>query len=95
MSDPCYRLQEAPLSSEPVLRVPHLPICPTLNALVSLEAVLNSTNEVQPFVDQILVIARLMVTVIHESNLHNLLQNDPLLGWRISLCVMSLMCINY
>ncbi|XP_067650609.1 mediator of RNA polymerase II transcription subunit 24-like isoform X2 [Haliotis asinina] len=54
------RLQETPLSSEPVLRVPHLPICPTLNALVSLEAVLNSTNEVQPFVDQILVIARLM-----------------------------------
>lgn len=48
---------------EPVLHAPHLPVCPTLNALVALEAVLNSNSDVQPFVDQILMLARLMVSI--------------------------------
>ncbi|XP_041367301.1 mediator of RNA polymerase II transcription subunit 24-like isoform X2 [Gigantopelta aegis] len=54
------QLQESQLSNTPILQVPHLPICPTINGLVALEVVLNPTNEMQPFVDQVLVITRLL-----------------------------------
>ena len=47
--------------TEAVLEVTHLPICPTLVAIVTLEAVLNPTNDIQPFVDQLLVTEKLMV----------------------------------
>ncbi|XP_025096611.1 mediator of RNA polymerase II transcription subunit 24-like isoform X2 [Pomacea canaliculata] len=53
-------LPDVQVPLEPVLHAPHLPVCPTLNALVALEAVLNSNSDVQPFVDQILMLARLM-----------------------------------
>lgn len=59
----CDRLPDVQVPLEPVLHAPHLPVCPTLNALVALEAVLNSNSDVQPFVDQILMLARLMVSI--------------------------------
>ena len=46
-----------------VLEVTHLPICPTLVAIVTLEAVLNPTNDIQPFVDQLLVTEKLLVNM--------------------------------
>lgn len=46
-------------SDKPVLEVSHLTVCPTVNALVALEAVLNPTNDVQPFLEQLLVIEKL------------------------------------
>ncbi|GAB1599287.1 mediator of RNA polymerase II transcription subunit 24-like isoform X5 [Argonauta hians] len=42
-----------------VLEVSHLSVCPTVNALVALEAVLNPTNDVQPFLEQLFVIEKL------------------------------------
>ena len=54
--------------TEAVLEVTHLPICPTLVAIVTLEAVLNPTNDIQPFVDQLLVTEKLMVCMkLNES----------------------------
>ncbi|CAI9716342.1 Hypothetical predicted protein [Octopus vulgaris] len=46
-------------SDKAVLEVSHLTVCPTVNALVALEAVLNPTNDVQPFLEQLLVIEKL------------------------------------
>lgn len=51
-------------SDKPVLEVSHLTVCPTVNALVALEAVLNPTNDVQPFLEQLLVIEKLAVSCI-------------------------------
>lgn len=48
-------------SDKAVLEVSHLTVCPTVNALVALEAVLNPTNDVQPFLEQLLVIEKLAV----------------------------------
>lgn len=53
-------LPDVQLPVEAVLETPHLPICPTLNSLVALEALLNPTSDVTPFVDQILMLARVM-----------------------------------
>ncbi|XP_076472709.1 mediator of RNA polymerase II transcription subunit 24-like [Babylonia areolata] len=53
-------LPDVQVCGEPVLDTPHLPVCPTINALVALEAVLNPNSDVQPFVDQVLMLARLM-----------------------------------
>ncbi|KAK7489537.1 hypothetical protein BaRGS_00019171 [Batillaria attramentaria] len=53
-------LPDVQLASEAVLETPHLPICPTMNSLVALEALLNPNSDVQPFVDQILMLARAM-----------------------------------
>ncbi|XP_050418518.1 mediator of RNA polymerase II transcription subunit 24 isoform X3 [Patella vulgata] len=54
------RLQDMNLPSDNDDDGPKLQLCSTINTLVSLEAVLNSTNELQPFVDQTMVIARLL-----------------------------------
>lgn len=59
-----YRLPDVQIPGDPVLQTPHLPVCPTVNALVVLEAVLNPNSDVQPFVDQVLMLARLMVSVL-------------------------------
>ncbi|KAL8611936.1 hypothetical protein ACOMHN_034065 [Nucella lapillus] len=53
-------LPDVQVCGEPVLDTPHLPVRPTINALVALEAVLNPNSDVQPFVDQVLMLARLM-----------------------------------
>ena len=62
------RLSDIQLSGEPVLDTPHLPVCPTINALVALEAILNPNSDVQPFVDQVLMLARLMVSSLWHGN---------------------------
>ncbi|KAL3832581.1 hypothetical protein ACJMK2_024214 [Sinanodonta woodiana] len=54
------RIQELTIPSEPVFELPHLPLCPTVNTMAVMEAVLNPTNDVQPFVDQLFVIERLL-----------------------------------
>ncbi|XP_059146180.1 mediator of RNA polymerase II transcription subunit 24-like isoform X2 [Physella acuta] len=54
------KINGAPANLEPVLEIMHSPIYPTINGLVTLEAILNSSSEIQPFVDQILVVSRLM-----------------------------------
>lgn len=43
-----------------LLDVGHLPICPTVITMVALEAVLNPTSDMQPFVDQLFVLEKLM-----------------------------------
>ena len=64
------RLPDVQMSGDPVLDTQHLPVCPTVNALVALEAVLNPNSDVQPFVDQVLMLARLMVRT--EDRIQNL-----------------------
>lgn len=44
-----------------LLDILHLPICPTIVTMVSLEAIMNPTSDMQPFVDQLFVLERLMV----------------------------------
>lgn len=53
-------LAEEQVQGEAVLETPHVPVLPTINALVALEAILNSNSDVQPFVDQVLMLSRLM-----------------------------------
>ncbi|RUS89587.1 hypothetical protein EGW08_002605, partial [Elysia chlorotica] len=54
------KLEEQEVHSEAVLEVIHAPIIPTINGLVALEAVLNTSSDIQPFVDQVLMVSRLM-----------------------------------
>ncbi|KAL5007754.1 hypothetical protein ScPMuIL_016560 [Solemya velum] len=54
------RIQDFIMPSEAVMDIPHLPINPTVNTLVALEAILNPTNDTQPFVEQLIVIEGLM-----------------------------------
>ncbi|KAH9525538.1 Mediator of RNA polymerase II transcription subunit 24 [Bulinus truncatus] len=54
------KLNDVPPAPESVLEIVNSPICPTINCLVVLEAILNSSSDIQPFVDQILVVSRLM-----------------------------------
>ncbi|KAK6967557.1 mediator of RNA polymerase II transcription subunit 24-like isoform X2 [Biomphalaria glabrata] len=54
------KLNDMAPSLEPVLEITNSPICPTINSLVVLEAILNSSSDIQPFVDQVLVVSRLM-----------------------------------
>lgn len=70
------RLPELKVSNEAVLEAAHLPLCPTLNALVALEAVLNPNSDVQPFVDQVLMLARLMVRSAYYFFLSNFQDNQ-------------------
>ena len=72
--------------TDAVLEVTHLPICPTLVAIVTLEAVLNPTNDIQPFVDQLLVTEKLMVCIKPNESMAFVLlsislQNLTLLLW--------------
>ena len=54
------KMEEQQLSLPPVLESQHSPVCPTICGLVALEAILNTHSDVQPFVDQILMVSRLM-----------------------------------
>lgn len=54
------KLEEQEIRSSAVLEVIHSPIIPTINGLVALEAVLNTGSDIQPFVDQVLLVTRLM-----------------------------------
>lgn len=54
------KLNDTQTSMEAVLDIVHSPIYPTINGLVTLEAILNSSSDIQPFVDQVLVVSRLM-----------------------------------
>ena len=58
---PFYRIQEFAPPSQAVLEVNTLPICPSVSVLIAMEAILNPTNDVQPFVEQIGVTEKLMV----------------------------------
>lgn len=57
------RVQEFSPPSQAVLEVPALPICPSIEVLVAIEAVLNPTNDIQAFVEQICVTEKLMVSL--------------------------------
>lgn len=46
--------------ADALLDVSHLPISPTIATMVALEAVLNPTSDMQPFVDQLFVLEKLM-----------------------------------
>jgi hypothetical protein len=48
-----------------LLDVGHLPICPTIVTMVALEAVLNPTSDMQPFVEQLFVLEKLMVLLTY------------------------------
>lgn len=50
---------------EALLDVSHLPICPTIATMVALEAVLNPTSDMQPFVDQLFVLEKLLVSLVY------------------------------
>ncbi|XP_064613745.1 mediator of RNA polymerase II transcription subunit 24-like isoform X2 [Liolophura sinensis] len=52
-------VQEIQVDNKPVLDLSDQPVCSSLNGLVSLEAVLNPTNNIQPFVEQLFVIKKL------------------------------------
>ncbi|XP_012943640.1 mediator of RNA polymerase II transcription subunit 24 isoform X2 [Aplysia californica] len=54
------KMEEQQLVLGPVLEVLHAPIYPTISGLVALEAIFNTNSDVQPFVDQILMVSRLM-----------------------------------
>ncbi|VDI02263.1 mediator of RNA polymerase II transcription subunit 24 [Mytilus galloprovincialis] len=54
------RIQEFAPPSQAVLEVTTLPICPSISVLVAIEAILNPTNDIQPFVEQISVTEKLM-----------------------------------
>ncbi|XP_021357333.1 mediator of RNA polymerase II transcription subunit 24-like isoform X3 [Mizuhopecten yessoensis] len=54
------KVQDLALPTQSVLEVSHLAICPTINGLVSLEAILNPTSDVQPFVEQLCVTEKLL-----------------------------------
>ncbi|GFO38056.1 hypothetical protein PoB_006456100 [Plakobranchus ocellatus] len=54
------KLEEQEVHSETVLEVIHAPIIPTINGIVALEAILNPSSDLQPFVDQVLMVSRLM-----------------------------------
>lgn len=54
-------MEDQQIPMEPVLEVVHAPIYPTINGLVSLEAVMTTSSDIQPFVDQVLLVSRLMV----------------------------------
>lgn len=54
------KIQEYTPPSQAILEINTLPICPSVNVLVSMEAILNPTNDIQPFVEQICVTERLM-----------------------------------
>ena len=56
------------MRNEAVLEVVHAPIIPTINGLVALEAVLNQSSDLQPFVDQVLMVSRLMVRPVFLSS---------------------------
>ena len=45
-----------PVESSPMLDISHQPVNITINSLLTLEAVLNPTNPIEPFVEQILVV---------------------------------------
>lgn len=54
------KVQDMALPSQPLCEVSHLGIYPTINTLVTLEAVLNPSSDVQPFIDQLCVSERLL-----------------------------------
>ncbi|XP_076094612.1 mediator of RNA polymerase II transcription subunit 24-like isoform X1 [Mytilus galloprovincialis] len=54
------KIQEFAPPSQAVLEVTTLPICPSISVLVAIEAILNPTNDIQPFVEQISVTEKLM-----------------------------------
>lgn len=55
------------LPNKALCDVTHLGICPAINSLVTLEAILNPTSDVQPFIDQLCVSERLLVGCIEIS----------------------------
>ena len=63
----CHRVQTWTRKSEPLIDISHQPLNVSLNGVLTLEAVLNPTNDIQPFVEQILVIEQLQVrqTKVH------------------------------
>ncbi|XP_061198259.1 mediator of RNA polymerase II transcription subunit 24-like isoform X2 [Saccostrea echinata] len=54
------KVQDMTLPSQALCEVSHLGICPTINTLVTLEAILNPTSDVQPFIDQLCVSERVL-----------------------------------
>ncbi|XP_063421837.1 mediator of RNA polymerase II transcription subunit 24-like isoform X2 [Mytilus trossulus] len=54
------KIQEFAPPSQAVLEVTTLPICPSISVLVAIEAILNPTNDIQPFAEQISVTEKLM-----------------------------------
>lgn len=54
------KIQEYTPPSQAILEINTLPICPSINVLVAMEAILNPTNDILPFVEQICVTERLM-----------------------------------
>ncbi|XP_022343431.2 mediator of RNA polymerase II transcription subunit 24-like isoform X1 [Crassostrea virginica] len=54
------KVQDMALPSQALCEVSNLGICPTINTLVTLEALLNPSSDVQPFTDQLCVSERLL-----------------------------------
>ncbi|BFZ18949.1 hypothetical protein BsWGS_21988 [Bradybaena similaris] len=54
------KMEDHQMLMEPVLEVAHAPIYPTINGLVALEAIMTTSSDIQPFVDQVMVVSRLM-----------------------------------
>jgi len=54
------QLESVPPTLSPVLVTPHSPCVPVLCGLVALEAALNTHSDTQAFVDQVLMLSRLM-----------------------------------
>ncbi|XP_048736976.1 mediator of RNA polymerase II transcription subunit 24-like isoform X2 [Ostrea edulis] len=54
------KVQDMSLPNKALCDVTHLGICPAINSLVTLEAILNPTSDVQPFIDQLCVSERLL-----------------------------------
>ena len=55
-------VKQMSVGTDPVLDVSHLPICPTIATMVIQEAILNPVADIQPFVDQLFIIEKLMVS---------------------------------
>jgi len=47
--------------NEALLDISHLPICPTIVTMVALEAVLSPVSDMQPFVEQLLIVEKMLV----------------------------------
>lgn len=54
-----------------MLDISHQPVNITINSLLTLEAVLNPTNPIEPFVEQILVVQTTQV-LKHECSCKNI-----------------------
>ena len=59
-----FSIQMYPVQGQGLLDISGYPLAMSVNILVALEAALNPTNDVQPFVDQLITIEKMQVSIV-------------------------------